>query len=66
MTSVKSILIYILGIASTVLSAIPAVDMPSSVRPALAIAGVIIVAVERFLQGSGFAAKAAAAKAAAK
>lgn len=38
-----------LAIAAAVIAAIPATDVPASARPALAIAGAIILAVDRYV-----------------
>lgn len=38
-----------LAVAAAVVAAIPATDVPTSVRPALAIAGAIILAVDRYV-----------------
>lgn len=42
-------LLRVLSLAAVVIAAIPATSVPSDVRPALAAAGAIILAVDRFL-----------------
>lgn len=60
--SVKSVVIYVLGLAAVVIGAVPAVDVPSGVHAALVAIGGAIVAVERYLQGQIAVAKVAAGK----
>lgn len=55
---IKSIVIYVLGLAAVIIGAIPAVSLPTSVHATLVAVGGVIVAVERYLQGSIALAKA--------
>ena len=62
LTKIKSVVIYVLGLASVVIGAIPAVSEPVAVHTALVVAGAVIIAVERYLQGQTVIAAAKAAK----
>jgi hypothetical protein len=48
---VKSVTIYVLGLAAVIIGAIPAVTESVAVHTALVAAGAVVVAVERYLQG---------------
>jgi uncharacterized membrane-anchored protein len=48
---IKSITIYVLGLAAVIIGAIPAVSEPVAVHTALVAVGAVIVALERYLQG---------------
>jgi hypothetical protein len=52
LTSIKSVAIYVLGLASVVIGAIPQVGISNAVHTVLVAVGGVIVAVERYLQGS--------------
>lgn len=52
LTQVKSVVIYVLGLASVVIGAIPQVGVPIAVHSVLIAVGGGIIAVERYLQGN--------------
>ena len=62
LTAAKSIAIYVLGLASVIIGALPAVGVPNSVHAALVAVGGVILAVERYLQGNPAAVAAKAVK----
>ena len=61
LTSIKSMVIYVLGLASVIIGAIPAITEPASVHALLVAIGGVVVAVERYLQGQVALGKARAA-----
>ena len=62
LTNIKSIAIYVLGLASVVIGALPAVAVSNSVHAALVAIGGVVIAVERYLQGNPAAVAAKAVK----
>jgi hypothetical protein len=52
LNQIKSIAIYVMGLASVVIGAIPQTGLPAAVHAALVSVGGVIVAIERYLQGS--------------
>lgn len=63
LSQIKSISIYVLGLAAVVIGAIPAIGVSAGVHATLVAIGGAIVAVERYLQGQTAIAALAAPKA---